>query len=59
MMFVLMVGRGCFARIELNGPPCTRSGFDLQRMAEIWFLGTADQPTFATLKQIELTSVVP
>ena len=42
--------------VEHNGPPCTRSGFDLQRMAEIWFLGTADQPTFTALNQLEIHS---
>lgn len=42
-----------------NGPPCTRPGFGLQCMAEIWFLGTADQPTFAALQQFDLTSVIP
>ena len=43
--------------VQHNGPPCTKSDFDLQRTAKIWFLGTANQPTFAAIKQLEITSV--
>ena len=41
-----------------NGSLCTRSGFGSRSTAPIWFLGTADQPTFCDLKQIELACVV-
>ena len=53
-----MVARKHFAMVQHNGHLCTKSGFSLQRMAEIWVLGLADQPTFAAIKQLELTSVV-
>ena len=54
-----MVGRGRFAMVQHNQSLCTRPGFGLRSTAETWFLGTAEQPTFAALKQLELTSVVP
>ena len=54
-----MVGRGRFAMVQHNQSPCTRPGFGLRFTAETWFLGAAEQPTFAAFKQLELTSVVP
>ena len=57
--YEFMVGRGRFAMIQHNQSLCTRPGFGLRLTAEIWFLGTAEQPTFAAFKQLELTSVVP
>ena len=55
----LMVGRGRFAMVQHNQSLCTRPGFGLRSTAETWFLGTAEQPTVAAFKQLELTSVVP
>ena len=54
-----MVGRGRFAMVQHNQSLCTRPGFGLRFTAETWFLGAAEQPTFAAFKQLELTSVVP
>ena len=54
-----MVGRGRFAMVQHNQSLCTRPGFGLRFAAETWFLGTAEQPTFAASKQLELTNVVP
>ena len=54
-----MVGKAGYAKVQHKGPLCTRSGFGSQCLAKIWILGTDDQPTFAVLKQLELTSVVP
>ena len=57
--FQFMVGRGRFAMVQPNQSPWTRPGFGLRFTAENWFLGTANQPTFAALKQLELTEAVP
>ena len=54
-----MVGRGRFAMVQHNQTLCTRPCFGLRFTAETWFLVTAEQPTSAALKQLELTSVVP
>ena len=53
-----IIGTGRFAMVQHYEPPCTRSGFGLGCMAEIWFLGKAGHPIFAVLKQLELISVV-
>ena len=53
-----MVGRGRFAMVQHNQSLCTRPDFGLRFTAEIWFLATANEPTFAAFKQLE-TSAVP
>ena len=53
-----MVCRESFAMVQLNQSLCTRSGFGLRFTAEIWFLATANEPTFAAFEQLE-TSAVP
>ena len=45
--------------VQHNGHLCTTSAFSLHRRAENWFVGTVEQPTFASLKKLELTNVVP
>ena len=54
-----MVGRVRYVMVQHNQSLCTRPGFGLRFTAENWFLGTANQPTFAAFKQLELTSVEP
>ena len=57
--YEFIVGSGRFAMLQHNQSLCTRPGFGLCFRAETWFLGMAEQPTFAAFKQLELTSVVP
>ena len=54
-----MVGRGRSAMVQHIQSLCTRPGFGLRSTAEIWFLTTAEQLTFAAVQQLELTSAVP
>ena len=44
--------------VQHNQSLCTRPGFGLRFTAETWFLGTAEQPTFAAFKQLEITSAL-
>ena len=57
--FCLQTKIGLYCTIQDNGPSCTRSGFGLQNMAEVWFFNFDQSAHFSCLQTKRMACIIP